>query len=897
MRGVNGRALQRRWVMAVQTDSFDLRGSRSARRRTVGSIARPNWQHVREVDCANTREDRAIQAHPHNAIGLALAAVAILALWNAPGLRAQANLKYQQPPKAIVQLVDTRPTPEIEVSPVAVAGKRWLLIEFVSGMPTIADLAQPELRLAGLRFNPKTNGPSRGRYLTSLKLKALTDEQGSSANAGTEVAISGLPEEAKIISASWSPDGRRIAFVNISDKPSDAGLSLWIVDAATARAERVPHVALNGIFGGPCEWRSDSKSLVCKTVPKRRGEAPKYSEVPTGPAVDQNLGRVTPAATYEDLLKSPEDERMFDYYATAQVEIVRLAGATAPVGRPGVIVTASPSPDGRYVLIDERHHPYSYTLPFEMFPERVSVVTLESGKVKQFVDKPLEDNIPNIHDATSAGSRDYAWRSDAPATLSWVEAGDEGDPRKDVAVRDTVYTLAAPFTGSPRKLAELPLRFRNVSWGDGGFALIEEGRWRDRKRIILGTSRASAPLGVTLFEGSAEDRYHDPGEPMEVMRASGKLGLQMTTDGRAIYFRGRGASPEGDRPFVSVMDAANGERKVVWQSAPPQFELPVALLDPAGPTILIRRESPEQSPNYYVKNVAKGTLAQVSSFPSPYGNAAVPKKRILKYKRADGVDLSANLYLPPGYKPDQGPLPTLMEAYPTEYKTRTAAGQTSGSPYQFPVLSWGSPVPFVTQGFAVLENATIPIIGEGTTEPNDTYVEQLVAGAKAAIDEGVKLGVVDRNRVAVMGHSYGAFMTANLLAHSDLFKAGIARSGAYNRTLTPFGFQNEERTYWQAPDVYYKMSPFSYADKIKTPLLLIHGLADNNSGTFTIQSERLFSAIKGNGGTVRLVLLPLEAHGYAARESVLHMLWEMNEWLTRYVKNPAATATRAAGSR
>jgi dipeptidyl aminopeptidase/acylaminoacyl peptidase len=338
------------------------------------------------------------------------------------------------------------------------------------------------------------------------------------------------------------------------------------------------------------------------------------------------------------------------------------------------------------------------------------------------------------------------------------------------------------------------------------------------------------------------------------------------------------------------MSATTGESKRLWQSADKFFEYPVSVLDAATPTILLRRESPELPPNYYRKSLANDEFKQITFFPSPYGNAPLPKKQVLKYKRADGVDLSANLYLPPGYKPADGPLPTLMEAYPTEYKTRSAAGQISGSPYEFPLLYWGSPIPFVTQGYAVLENATIPIIGEGQAEPNDTYVDQLVASARAAIDEGVHFGVVDRHRVAVMGHSYGAFMTANLLAHSDLFKAGIARSGAYNRTLTPFGFQNEERTYWQAPEVYFKMSPFSYADKIKTPILLIHGEADNNSGTFPLQSERLFSAIKGQGGTVRFVLLPLEAHGYAGRESVLHMFWEMNNWLSTYVKNPT-TAT------
>lgn len=428
--------------------------------------------------------------------------------------------------------------------------------------------------------------------------------------------------------------------------------------------------------------------------------------------------------------------------------------------------------------------------------------------------------------------------------------------------------------------------------------MVEEERWKDRKRVMVAVAPDAPPSPVTLFDGSFEDRYHDPGHALEMMNANGKLVLEMSSDVNGIYLRSQGASPEGDRPFLSVMSASNGESKKIWQTEDKFYEFAETVLDAGGsaPEVLIRRESPELPPNYYLKNIAKGELRQVTSFPNPYGNAPIPKKQVLKYKRADGVDLSANLYLPPGYKVSDGPLPTLMEAYPLEYKTKSAAGQITGSPYQFPFLYWGSAIPFVTQGYAVLDNATIPIVGEGNAEPNDTYVEQLVASARAAIDEGARLGVVDRNRVAVMGHSYGAFMTANLLAHSDLFKAGIARSGAYNRTLTPFGFQTEERTYWQAPEIYYKMSPFSYADKIKAPILLIHGEADNNSGTFPIQSERLFSAIKGQGGTARFVLLPLESHGYAARESVLHMLWEMNNWLNTYVKNPpAATGSKTAG--
>jgi dipeptidyl aminopeptidase/acylaminoacyl peptidase len=801
---------------------------------------------------------------------------------------AQTSLKYQQPPQAIIDLVDARPTPIVEVSPGDGASGRWLLIEAISGLPSIADLAQPELRLAGLRFNPKTNGPSRGRYVTALSLKALPD--------GTEKPVAGLPAEAKIRFTGWAPDARHLFFVNASDATTDAGLSLWIVDVASARARRIPGLALNGILGRPCEWLGDSQRLMCKAVLKAQVQghgqgqgqrtAPVRSEVPTGPVVQENLGRVTPGPTYEDLLKSPEDEAIFDFYATSQVVIVGLDGKIATVGKPGVMESASPSPDGRYALLDERHRPYSYLLRFEMFPEKISLVDLKTGESKQLADKPLEDTIPNIHDAVETGPREVEWRSDAPATVFWVEAADGGDPRTEAQVRDTLFTWSAPFEGSPQKLAEIPLRFESVEWGNPRLAIVEERRWKDRKRIMLAVSPSAAGPSVKLFEGSFEDRYHDPGRPFETINQAGKLIVRTTPDGNGVYLHAEGASPEGDQPFVSVMSLAHGDTKRLWQSAAPFFEVPSAVLDAAGPTILIGRESQDVSPNYFLKNVGANSLAQVTSFPNPYGNAPLPKKQVLKYKRADGVDLSANLYLPPGYKTADGPLPTLMEAYPTEYKTRTAAGQITGSPYEFPFLYWGSPVPFATQGYAVLENATIPIVGEGQAEPNDTYVEQLVASAKAAIDEGARLGVVDRNRVAVMGHSYGAFMTANLLAHSDLFKAGIARSGAYNRTLTPFGFQNEERTYWQAPEVYYKMSPFSFADKIKTPILLIHGEADNNTGTFPIQSERLFSAIKGQGGTVRFVLLPLESHGYAGRESVLHMFWEMNNWLNTYVKNP-----------
>ncbi len=514
-----------------------------------------------------------------------------------PSARGQTNLKYQQPPKAIVDLVDARPTPTVRLSP-AKAQMRWMLIEQLSGLPSIADLAQPELRLAGLRFNPRTNGPSRGRYFTSLRIQALPK--------GKEIAISGLPANPKIISVEWSPDARRISFVNVGDSKDDAGLSLWIVDVATTQARRLPGIALNGIFGEPCEWRGDSQSLVCRTIPADRGPAPSRSEIPMGPVIQENLGRVTPGATYEDLLKNPEDELIFDYYASSQLRLISLDGASKPIGKPGVVVDASFSPDGNYVLVSERHHPYSYLLPFEHFPERVSVLDLKNNaSAKQLVDKPLQDNIPRLHDAVPAGPREYMWRSDAPATVFWVEAGDGGDPRKEVAIRDTLFLLDAPFDAAPRKLLDLPVRYRSVEWANDRLALVEERRWKDRKRIILAVAPSAPGSSVKLFEGSFEDRYHDPGRPIEVRNAAGKPVLQTTPDGYGIYFQSQGASPEGDKPFLSVTNATNGETKRLWQSAAPFYEIPWAVLDPGTQTILIRRESQEKSPNFYIAKSRK----------------------------------------------------------------------------------------------------------------------------------------------------------------------------------------------------------------------------------------------------------------------------------------------------
>ncbi len=813
--------------------------------------------------------------------------VLVLALGMASLVQAQ-DATYQTPPKALADLVNTPPTPGFLVN----SKGEWVIITERAANPSIAELSQPELRIAGLRINPANNGPSRGFPLINLKLRKL--------NGKEEIQVKGLPAKAAISNLSWSPDDAKIAFTN----STETKIELYVIDVATATARKVTDLALNAALGSPVSWVSDAQSLIVTAVPASRGAAPEVSRVPVGPTIQENLGKKGQAPTYQDLLKNPSDEKQFEYYATAQVVKLGLDGSVKNIGQPMLVRDATPSPDGKYVLVESVHRPFSYIVPLRYFPSKVEIFDGNGSSVKMLTDNPLVENAPWGSDATIPFPRNYNWRADVPATITWVEPKDGGDSRKKVAIRDVLKALDAPFSGEAKDLYSSALRFGGVVWGNATTAIVSERWWQNRKLVtkILNPSDPANP--VVLLERSFEDKYSDPGQPETKKNQYGRQVLDINAKNEVYYLNVTGASPEGDRPFVSVMNLKTKENKIIWRSEAPYFEVPMSILNPEKGEVLTRREAVDQNPNYFVRNLNfnakkkkknETAVTQVSFFPDPYPQLKGIQKQVLRYKRNDGVDLTATLYLPAGYKKEDGPLPTFLWAYPAEFKSKDAAGQVSGSPYKFNAISFWGAAAFVTMGYAVLDNASIPIIGEGDKEPNDTYVEQLVASAKAAIETGVKMGVVDSSRVGVGGHSYGAFMTANLLTHSKLFKAGIARSGAYNRTLTPFGFQNEQRTYWQAPEVYNEMSPFMNADKMKTPLLLIHGEADNNTGTFPVQSERYYNALKGMGATAKLVFLPYESHHYDSQESLMHMLSEMNNWLDKYVKNAGKT-TGASGS-
>ncbi|MET0857291.1 MAG: prolyl oligopeptidase family serine peptidase [Telluria sp.] len=791
-----------------------------------------------------------------------------------------AHGQYRLPPAPLQQIVDGPRAPAMSLSP-----KRNLAAMIATpALPSIVEVAQPELKLAGLRINPRTYSPSRFSFGTGLTLLDIGTQ--------AEMTVSGLPAPLRLADSAWSPDQRYFAFTHVAyaEKGGPAEVELWLVDVGTRAAKKLARQPMSYVAGSGFSWLPDASGLLVYLKPAPLGEAPLATGIPSGPSTqDSEQSGARQLRTYPDLLRNEEDARLFEHYATVQLALVDLAGNTRMVGVPDLYIGARVSPNGQYILTQALQRPFSYAVPASAFARRIDVRDLAGKAVHLVANRPLEEGLPPGNDAVSAGVRDVSWRIDAPATLVWAEAQDGGDPARPAEIRDVVYAQAAPFAAKPVVLARLGSRYNGIQWGRGDLALLYEDWYKTRAvktwRIAPDQPDAAPEL---VFAYSAEDRYNNPGRPLMQPDAAGMPRL-LIGPGSTILLDGAGASNEGDRPFIDRFSLVTKTKERLFQSAAPYFENVAAVLNDDGTRLLTTRESPTERPNYYLRDLNLQGAAQLTAltrFPHPTPQLKDVQKEQIRYRRADGVDLTATLLLPPGYEPKRdGPLPLLMWAYPQEFKSASAASQTTGSPYRFNAVSFWGPAAFLAMGYAVLDNPSMPIVGAGDCEPNDSYLPQLVADAEAAVDEVVRRGVAERHRIAIGGHSYGAFMTANLLAHTRLFRAGIARSGAYNRTLTPFGFQSEERPFWKAQEVYQAMSPFNNADKIKDALLLIHGEQDNNTGTFPIQSERMFQAMKGLGGTARLVMLPNESHAYRARESIMHMLYETNRWLDKYVKN------------
>ncbi|WP_026038813.1 alpha/beta hydrolase family protein [Myroides injenensis] len=797
----------------------------------------------------------------------------LLSLFLVTTMYAQENITYQKPSQEILELADYERAPTISLD----NNKEYMLLSYRSTYKTLMDLNVNEMRLAGLRIDVNTNISSTTTYITNLKVRKVKDTQ--------EVQVKGLPSDARITNLTWSPDQSKIAFTNTVEN----GVELWVLDIKSAQATKLTDANLNANLGNPITWFKDNENLLVSLIPSNRPALIDTSKnIPTGPIVSVSEGVVSQNRTYQDLLKNKTDEANFETLVTSELYKIDLKGNKTLFKNADLYVSESFSPDGEYIMLTTLQKPFSYLVTLNRFPMKTVVYDKNGNEVKVVNEIALNEVMPKGFMAVREGKRNMNWRADKPASLYFVEALDNGDPAKNVEYRDEVFTWDAPFNNSPKSLVKLQQRYGGIVWGNEELALVND-QWYDTRNTRTFMINPSNPSDspIKIEDRNEQDVYSDPGTFELKRNEFGRYVLMQ--ENNKLFLIGDGYTPKGQFPFIDEFDTKTLKTKRLYQSNyTNKKETIQSIEDVKKGLVLVSIQSPTEYPNYYFRNIKKkNDLKAITNFKNPFESLNGVYKEVITYKRDDGLELSGTLYLPKGYdrKAKTEKLPLLIWAYPREFKDKNSASQVTNNPNEFTFPYYGSFVYWVTKGYAVLDDASFPIVGEGDEEPNDTYVKQLVANGKAAIDAVDALGYIDRSRVGVGGHSYGAFMTANLLTHSDLFAVGIARSGAYNRTLTPFGFQTEQRNYWEVPEVYNTMSPFMNADKMKTPMLLVHGEADNNPGTFTLQTERYFQALKGLGAPVRMVILPKESHGYVAKENIFHLLWEQDQFLEKYLKN------------
>lgn len=786
-------------------------------------------------------------------------------------LKAQENMTYQKPSGEILKLVDYERAPAVMID----EKKEYMVFTYQNTYKTLEDLNQDELQLGGLRINPVTNISSSVTYSINLKVRKLIDPN--------LVQVKGLPANPRITNLTWSPDQTKMAFTNTSEN----AVELWVLDIASATAARLSEKPLNANMGRPFSWYNDNQNLLVRVIPENRAKLIDFKKsLPAGPIISNSDGVKAPNRTFQDLLKNKTDEANFEMLITSELYKINLNGQAGLFMGKAMYAGESFSPDGTYLMVSTIQKPFSYMVPLNRFPSKSVVYDLSGKEIKVVNEVQLTEVLPKGFMAVRNGKRNMNWRNDQPSTLYYAEALDEGNPENKVEYRDAVYQWKAPFDSEAVLMVKTVDRFGGISWGNETNAVLYDD-WYDtrntRTYLFNPSNPEQAPLVIS--NRNSQDVYSDPGQFETVKNQYGRDVLLLEKDN--AYLIGDGYTKSGQFPFIDQFNVKTNKTTRIYQSSfTDKLERIRSVMDVKKGEVLVQIQSKTEYPNYYLRNLKKKiALIPLTQFPNPFESIANVEKSLIKYKRKDGVELSGTLYLPVGYdKVKKEKMPLLIWAYPTEYKDKNSAGQSTSNPNEFTFPYYGSFVYWVAKGYVVLDDAAFPIIGEGKTEPNDSFISQLVDNAEAAINAVDSLGYIDRKKVAVGGHSYGAFMTANLLTHSDLFACGIARSGAYNRTLTPFGFQREQRNYWETPEVYNTMSPFMNADKMETPLLLVHGEADNNPGTFTLQTERYFQALKGLGAPVRMVLLPKESHSYVAKENILHLLWEQDRFFEKYLK-------------
>jgi dipeptidyl aminopeptidase/acylaminoacyl peptidase len=798
---------------------------------------------------------------------------------------------YNQPPQHVLDLLHAPSPPQPLVSPTR---DRILLVTNVT-YPSISQVAEPYLRLAGVRVEPRTRRKhdTRGGYGIAPCASAFTLVDVATGRERTVPLPAGGCPDAPL----WSADGKRFAFRNTAQN----AVELWVGDAETATTRRLGTLRLNPMLGSSHQWLADQKTLLVKLVPDNAGAPPSAPALSVGPSIQETDGKAGESSTYEtrDTLDDRHDEQLFEYYATSQLAAVdTTTGAVTPIGTPSILDDIEVAPDSQHILVTRIGKPFSYVTTYDRFAHDVEVWD-RAGKATVIAKRPVADRVPIA--GVPEGPREHQWRSTEPATLVWAEALDKGNWNVNVPARDKVMMQRAPFSTPAIEIARVEQRFAGIDWTEAPkISLLhqydENKHWDKTFVVDVDDPKATQSL---LWDLSSDEHYLNPGSPLFKVQPNGQWLVDV--EGTAIFLRGQGASPAGDRPFLDRLDLATRKTERLWRSDTSSLENVMAFTDDAHKNFLTWHQSPIDPPNAFLRTLGAATTATageaafastshaVTHIPDPTPSIRGIKKRLVKYKRKDGLELSFTLYTPSDYK-EGTRIPAILYAYPLDYASKKTAGQVTGSEQVFTRLRDYRLL--LASGYAIIDNAAFPIVGD-PKKAYDTYLDQLVADAQAAVDKAVALGVVDRDRIGVTGHSHGALMTANLIAHTKLFRAGVATSGSYNKTLTPFGFQNERRSVWKGRDVYLEVSPFFFADKIKLPLLIMHGADDANPGTTPLQAVKLYEAIRGNGGTSRLVMLPHEPHWYTAMQSNEQLAYEMLRWFDTYVKNAPAKAAPA----
>ena len=787
-------------------------------------------------------------------------------------IKSQENYSYQKPPTEILQLVDITLPPRVLFD----ENKRFMIYLYRDSYKSINELSDPEIKLAGLRLNPNSNSRSRTNYYNNILISKM-DQIGKDGKQ-----VKGLPKFLKLANIKWSPDQTKIAMTNTTGE----GVELWYIDLEKLTAKKLTGPKLNASLGDVITWYQDSKNILTKFKLKNSPDIIDGKDVvPIGPIISSNDGKKAQNRTYQDLLKNEVDEKNFETLATSVLSKVSLKGKTKILTKKNLYHEIDFSPDGKFILISIIQKPFSYLVPYYRFPMEYAIYSSKGKELTVLHEVPLIEDLPKGFMAVRTGPRNFSWRSDKPSNLIFVEALDDGNPETNAKYRDEIFEVGYPFRQNKVSLLKTINRFYRIDWCNDTLALGYDYWWntRNTKTYIFSPANPNKETQI-IIDRNYQDRYNDPGSFVKKRNFYGKSILAMNK--LNLYLMGDGFREDGQFPFIDQLNLKSLKKIRLYESSFKDKKEDLLDFEADNNMILTRIESASEYPNYFFRDLQTNDITKVTDFDNPFVSIMEVSKEVIEYKRSDGINLSASLYLPKGYDINKKQkLPMIMWAYPREFKDNNSASQITQNKNEFTFPYWGSPIYWLTRGYVVLDDVSFPIIGEGENQPNDNFRKQLVDNASAAINRVYELGYIDKEKVAIGGHSYGAFMVANLLSHSKLFAAGIARSGAYNRTLTPFGFQSEERNYWEAPNIYYNMSPFMHAEKVKTPLLLIHGEEDNNSGTYPMQSERYFNALKGLGATTRLVMLPKESHSYRAKESIMHMLWEQDRWLEKYVKN------------